>query len=359
MTTVRRFHFPVLYLHVPQPWVVGEVEFAPAGTLVRALETARDAADGETAREFLGLLADRASATTCATASTCAATATEAAETIRDSIAVLRLYQRARHRRINFDRQTFGLPGDIGSALVDHWETQGDRFVRGGAMRLWNLGDFTFPITDPRAFPSDARFVYLDQALRKPEPQRTDFEGRFMKALRFLNQANAMVEDPIRVVLLATALELLLGDEPMQGRSHRVARRAAYLTCRDEPGLPRHGPSRPACFYLRSTSTSEVVAEMERLKAAGQPNVCSFYLDIDELSGDRNAVLHEAAGADLLGERSRHETHVDEIILATLEWVSATGTHGLPDLDAEIAAAGGAPVPRSMRRGRGREAGVK
>lgn len=266
-------------------------------------------------------------------------------EVIRGSIAVLRLYQRARHRRIDFDRQTFGLPGDIGSAVVDHWETEHDRFVGGGLMRLWNLGSFTFPAEDLRAFPADRRFNYLDQALRRPIGDRTDFEERFLKAIRFMERANSMLEDPIRVVLLAAALELLLGDEPMKGRAHRVARRAAYLTCREEPGLPRHGSSRPACFYLAAISRNEVEAEMRRLRAAGQPNACSFYLDVADLSADRNAVLHEAAGADLIEGRSHHQSRVDEIILTTLEWVANTGAGGLRDLDVEIEAAGGAAAP--------------
>jgi hypothetical protein len=347
----------VLYLDVPGPWAIGQVEFAPAGTLTRQLQAARDAATAEPERQVLGLLAMRSEATHFATASCEASTRAAALEAIRASIAVLRLYQRARHRRIDLDRQTFGLPGDIGDQMGDHWETDDRRFVGGGVERLWNVGDFMFPMDDLIAFAADPRFAYLDAALAKPMPRWTDFEHRFVKALRFLNRANSMLEDPIRVVLMAAAVELLLGDEPMQGRSHRVARRAAYLTCRDEPALPRHGPSRPACFYLTAANFTEVHAEMKRLKDADQPNVCSFYLDVDGLSGDRNAVLHEAAGTDLLGERSHRQIRVDDILLTTLEWVTATGASGLPDLDSEIEVAGGALVP--VRRRDRREAGGK
>ena len=339
MSAAHTYHFPISFLQVPEPWTVGPVEFLPSPMLAQRLLQAADAEEEDGRRQFLRLFADRARATECATAAASAESADAALAIVRDAVAILRLYQRARRPRIDFDRQTFGAPGDLGTAVTEHWEFDDGRLVGGGVRRLWNIGDFAVPPEDLPAFAADPRFAYLDRVLRASDDARSDLDRRFLKALRVLARANVMLEEPIRVALLAVSLEQLLGDLPREGRTHRIACRAAYLTCRDEPALPRHGPSRPACFYLTAKSQRQVVAEMKRLRAANRPNACSFYIDIAALIEDRNAVLHEFAGASLLGEVRRHQSRVDDVILTMLEWAAATGAVDLQALDDEIAAA--------------------
>jgi hypothetical protein len=171
-----------------------------------------------------------------------------AVEDVRDSVAVLRLYQHARYPMMNTDIQQFGIHGDIGATMQTYAVTQGERILAHGMHWLGVIGNWEFTSADVRDFRADPRFRYLDVTLRTRPSRRSEFQRRVLTAVRTLGFATPMVREQLRVVLLATALEALLAaDVQPGGRSElgeffRITQRAAYLLC-GEPD--QRYPSRP------------------------------------------------------------------------------------------------------------------
>ena len=155
-----------------------------------------------------------------------------------------------------------------------------------------------------------------------------------------MNLATAGERPSTRIVLLATALEALLGDRfqpsaSAKGRGHQLARRAAYLACGWEPGPPGlHRPGgRAACAFLMAKDPRH------------DPNLhnpelriwaCSEYGDMRQLYDDRNAALHGAATGFDAGTARRHQFHLDHVVVEALSWVSQRRPISIGELDHEI-----------------------
>lgn len=338
---LETFHFPVVGLMVPKRWRVGTVLFHPAGRLAERL--ARDVAafvsdvpGVDVAKE---LLAERSALIRSASASVRARDLADAREAARDAVAVLRLYQRTTNPRWSFDTQTFGLAADIGAALEEYFVTGRGQLPGHGARWTGVLADFTFHGRHVDAFRDDPRFAFLDDSLRVAPADRSDIQRRILTSLRVLNQATVMIPEPVRIVLLAVAIEILLNDEgELRGATYRLTQRAAYLWC----GYPddRHGPKRPPCLYLEARSEPALDNAIADRQKRGESAVCSYFESVYGLFADRNGVLHQGRQDFPRQAATVREGRVDGVLLATIDWASRSRATDLRPLDAEIPALG-------------------
>jgi hypothetical protein len=333
----RTFHIPLNNLHVAHRWLVGPVSIRPAGWL--KAETARLIARTPPAKRTKTLRAYHANASEIAeeaarwaTASVAAADRDEARDRVREVVAVLRLYQR-QLTRMNLDTQTFGLPLEVSSHLGRHLVTASNRIASFGWDWQGVIVPWTFTAGMIRQFRTDPRMAWLERALRS----EAELELATKTALAFLNMATVLYPPPVRIALQAFALEAILGDDDRNGRRHRVARRAAYLTCgtgiQDETP---HGPTRAACFYLEAQTMSQVKTEAKREAELGRHPLCTWYWASWDLFDDRDLVAHEASRDFDHRKAVRFEHQVDEVILAVADWASRTGGKTVAELDAEI-----------------------
>lgn len=352
-TRAETFHFLVTNLVVPFAWPVGPVTFRPPGWLRRQLisQAGRKDVWGDVPIEFLTEGTDDwnwASAhVTLARRSQDDPDIAGARGLMEDAVAVLRLFQRFVVPTVNVDRQTFGLAGDVGDALEWHWRIDRDGFAGMGGQRLGVVGAWTFTPVHARRFRTEGVFRFLaDAILRHDRPAVgvTPWTQRVIVALRVLNQANAMQRDPLRIILAATALEALLGDQG-ESNSLRVNQRAAFLTCVDANDTS-HGATRPACAILIAKSRKHLGDMLEQRARKGLGWRCSAFEDVDELTDDRNAALHDAT--DQFGQRAglRAQRVVDEVLIAAVRWVQSNNATHLKDLDDAIAALPAAWVGR-------------
>src|SRR5205814_14505 len=97
----------------------------------------------------------------------------------------------------------------------------------------------------------------LDAALSAGDSGRTDWQRRAIVAIRTMNLATVMQRPATRIILMATALEALLGNTYAPGGratgGHQLSKRAAYLYCGTNilPTPDPHGPGRRgACGIL-------------------------------------------------------------------------------------------------------------
>jgi hypothetical protein len=345
------YHFTVQHLQVPEAWHVGRVVFRPRGWLAKRIDAGLTRA--HVPARVVEVFKQEMDALTWATADI-AVTASDtdhksgsaesiAREAVRDAIAVLRLYQRRRYRRVSVEHQTFGLGPDVAAVRETSWATSRGRMPRLTGRWHGVLGDWSFREVDLAAYPVDPRFAYLDTALCVPDESRTDWQQRAVSAARTMDRATANVAEGLRVVLAAMALEVLLGEHPASDSpggtknigSHLVIRRAAYLTCRDASGVP-HGQGRPACFFLTLKSAAKVTQWMSDLYDRDEPNACSYYLDVAAVFDSRNAFLHHGWDGFRPGAGELTQGHVDEVMLHALDWVIARGASTLNQLDQEI-----------------------
>jgi hypothetical protein len=266
-----------------------------------------------------------------------------AREVARDTIAVLRLFQRARVRYVSLDRQTFGLATDIGSVVEQRWVTDAVGRYAGMGWTLHGVfgAEWRFKTADLRAYHHDPRFAYLNRALAAGDAGRDDWQRRAITAIRTMNIATVMQRPANRIVLMATSVEALLGDEFDPSRSgaggDQLARRAAYIWCGtdfDPRTLHRPG-SRPACGLL--TAKRDPKKDPRLYDRASGVWACSWYGAVRNLYDDRNAALHGSATFDQRAA-TRHEFNLDKVVLATVDWVLDRRPSSIADLDSDIAA---------------------
>ena len=237
-------HIPVVQLNVPSAWRVGRVTFQPGGWL--ASHTQPEPASGdEPLKVFLQHARKGIEEHHTSTAwvrvrwpeKNTQPKVDAAVEDVRDSVAVLRLYQHARYPTMNTDVQQFGVHGDIGATMQTYAVTQGERILAHGMHWLGVIGNWDFTAADVRAFRADERFRYLDATLRTRPGSRNEFQKRVLTAVRTLALATPMLREQLRVVMLATALEALLaadvqpGGRSEPGEFFRISQRASYLLC--------------------------------------------------------------------------------------------------------------------------------
>jgi hypothetical protein len=144
-------------------------------------------------------------------------------------------------------------------------------------------------------------------------------------------------------VLQAVALEALLGDEPQEeawkraGQARPVSQRAAYLTC-DRPDGARLEPGDEPCHYLLVDSPRK--AEIDPFRGRRPRNYwdwpCTAYWHIRQLFDARNIALHDAQDRFPKNFAMRLEGRVDDVILATLDWVVRNDAKAIGDLQAAI-----------------------
>ena len=341
-------HFPVRHLKVPTSWPVGEVTFQPAGVLQRRL--ARMASQrpdptrfhAEAAAALRGWEWATAQVMTRASPPRWQVPTDDLRETVRDAIAVLRLYQRECVPYEDLDEQTFGLVSDIGSETERFWQLDRAGLRWWGLARTGVCADFAFTRDHIATFRARPAFAYLDDALRCPDDRRSPFQKRAIAAVRTLNLASAMQRQPQRVILQAVALEALLGDDQSSSRSsgrhqaHPVARRSAFVTCEvDGARLPA---GNQACLCLTADQQEFFLAPEVKARPRDYWDwPCTYYWHIRQVFDGRNAALHAATDEFPRRTAVRFEGRVDAVILATLDWVATVGATGLADLDDAIA----------------------
>lgn len=337
-----RVDIRVAYLAVPVRWDVGTVTFRPPGWLRnRLVQDAATFLDPDWVVEPLDDW-EWATASTFINSRRGETSTQDATERISDAIGVARLYQRACLPGWGMDNQTFGLVTAIDSKLERTWMTDYQGLSGIGATRIGVGAGFTFRKGWIRNFRSRPAFAFLDDALRVANPAPGSWQQRAISAVRALNLASPMQAQPLRIVLQAVALEALLGDDPPttgQGfryQAHPVSQRAAFLDC-EVDGL-RLPPGKTACICLTG-SPGEIGQHPE---IAGRPPdywdwPCTAYWHIRQVFAARNEALHDAQDRFPPRTAMRYEGRVDRIILAALDWVVATGSTGIGDLDAALA----------------------
>jgi hypothetical protein len=262
---------------------------------------------------------------------------------------VLRLFQRARAPGAETDWQTFGLAMDIGSVMEPYWFSDPHGRHRGMGWQSHGLGPpWKFQRADMLAFRADSRFAFLDAALTASNANPSDsWQARSLVAIRTWSLATIMQRPATRIVLLATALEAMLGNRfvpPGQGKSaqtrgHVLAKRAGYIWCGygAEPRIQLHRPSgRLACDFL--TTTKDPRWDPTLCHPTSRMWACSYYGDVRTLYDDRNAAVHGADQHWDAKEARRYGWYTSEIILATLAWIIETGSTSINDVDAAIVA---------------------
>jgi hypothetical protein len=270
-----------------------------------------------------------------ASASAVGIDAAAAREEIRDAIGLLRLYQRSLVN-MNLDYQTFGLEPEVGHAVIHSFTMRKGRIgLRGGLSAGIPAIGWTFTDDQIGRFSQLPAYAYLDRALRAAE--KDDLQKRATTALRFLSLATAMLPEPVRVVLVATAFEELLADLQKDNRRTVMARRAAYLTCAQE-FEQGYGPGgRPACLFLASKKSDEVKARRAAVVArGGEEPYCSWYYDVLILCDTRDRVLHERLESLRKSAAANFEAQADEAIRYLVAWAERTGATTIEALDDEI-----------------------
>lgn len=336
----RRHHMGVYALQVARQWRVGRTTFYPAGWLRRRLETivragASEVGDEEHLMWELESLDRDLAAIKWASASAVGIDAAGAREEIRDAVGLLRLYERSLVN-MNLDHQTFGLEPDVGHIVMHHFAmTKGRITLRGASSEGIPAIGWTFTGEQISRFSQLPEYAYLDRALRAQE--KDDLQKRTTTALRFLSLATAMLPEPVRVVLVATAFEELLADLERGDRRTVMARRAAYLTCAQE-FKQGYGPGgRPACLFLASKTSAQLKAKQAVVVARGsEPPFCSWYNDVLILFATRDRVLHERLENLRKSAAVNFEAQADEAIRYLAAWAERTGATTIKALDEEI-----------------------
>lgn len=246
-----------------------------------------------------------------------------ARERIADSVAVLRLFQAVQHPEVNNRAITFGLGTETGIVLERHYVLDRRRLVSsGGRWAVLRVG-YDFTEADLAAYKMDAPFAYLDRALKADAP--SEFERRLLSAIRTYSLAISQPRDSLQVVLLATALEALLGDERNssdptryeRGGYLRIAQRASFLWCGwPSPRYPRE----PACFYLRVGSDTAMRNEIASRDRQGKPSMCSYFGSVYQLLADRNDALHRTRERYSQQAVERHYRTVQSVLMAAIVW---------------------------------------
>ena len=139
---------------------------------------------------------------------------------VSDALAVLRAVQHMRSPMVGMGHQTFGLPGEVPSAVVDY-VIMGDGLTVGAARR-GALAGWEFTAEDHQAWETEPAFRFLDEAFTRPEPDRTVLQARALLAVRLLSQGWLSYQPDLEVLNSAVALETLLGEATDQDKKFRI-----------------------------------------------------------------------------------------------------------------------------------------
>jgi hypothetical protein len=348
--------FPIQNLHVPCSWPVGRVMFRPGDWVREHVDRwlANDDAEG---RAGFGEVRDiAANVSACAEVRTTLDLALEPRagvlplrDRVTDALAVLRLFSDVVARVGPSDSQTFGWSRDMAAAMETNFAVSDNRVYH--VSTGWHGAAFPheFDAGDPAVYRADPRFRFLGQLISAK--RITPFQLRLLTALRTYNAATLPQSEQTRVILLATALEAVLGDDKVYDRAHRIARRSAYFTC-VPPGTTSHAARRSKCFYMRSANSDVVAALRELRHEAGLGTYCTAYEGIRSLFHHRNDAVHRGQARFDGKATVVHRLMTRDAILATAEWLAARPRaafhdidQGIADLPPEVGAAAGGVHP--------------
>ena len=355
----NRVLLPVPGLDVPGIWQVGPVTFHPATdarVLAEAIVHEHGRPDTPGLRTMLDDRISALSESAVAEVSVAGANDDEAmaaaAELTGTAVAIMRTVQHIRHRMNGMEHQAFGLPGDVPSAVTTYI-VKGEKLTV-GASRSGALAGFTFSDEDHQAWLADPVFRFLDQALSRPEPDRTMLQGRALLAISLLSQIWVSYKPDVGLLNAAMALEVLLGEEDDKEKKTRIARRASYFTC-GWPGQVYPGTGRAACPLLSLPLRSEqhrrgapgpelqrVLDEMRERRRTP----CTRFAQVRAIYSVRNKIVHE-------GRLPAGWAHPDTWFIAALllgpvlAWFASHPDSNLSELDTEIAAL---PAPPTASR---------
>ena len=337
---------PVAQLRVPREWHVAGVTLHPPGVLETRVATATVPPTAQ-GRSWHEMALARARSVESSTAEVPIPLGDDRGETwrsarerVRDVVALLRLYQRARHPLLSLERQTFGFEDELGNAVEEHWVIAQGALRSVGANRLGSVA-WEFPIDDVDAFPGDPRFQVLERALTIP----TSHGARLLAGLRAHHLATLPQRPQVAVALLATTMEAMFGDDVSRDRGHRIAQLASYLTCGRSiavkvqwPDDPHRADGRLSCAYLQSAGSEDLERRLSWLENRGVNRGCTWFDEYRELFRARNDALHRGRDDFTNDEVTTCVIWVRDAFLAWLEWAAKRPDPDGASLRAELAA---------------------
>jgi hypothetical protein len=346
----KRLLLPVPGLDVVNTWQVGPVLLHPADDALELICATQQEHQGPDHPAFQKWLWDRISALSGSAVAEVSVTdandaeaGADARELVASALAIMRAVQHMRNFMNEMDRQTFGLPGDVPSAVTDY-VVIGDELTA-GATRSGALAGWTFSDAEHQAWTTDPAFRFLNCALSCPEPDRTILQGRALLAINLLSQGWLSYKPDVELLNSAMALEVLLGEPDDKDKKFRIARRVSYFSC----GWPRQlypGTGRPACRLMslplgdRSRDRGVPGPELQRALAdmkAGRAVRCSRFFQVCRIYEARNEIVHR--GRLPVGGNRPSTWFIAALLLSpVLTWFASHPDSDLSELDADIAA---------------------
>lgn len=343
----QRLLLPVPGLDIANAWQVGVVLFHPAGTARELVDTMLQGNRHPDPPAFRAWLDDRVSALSKSAAAEVCVTDADAdmpagaLDLVASALAIMRAVQHMQHPMVGMGHQTFGLPGDVPSAVLDY-VIIGDALTAGAA-RSGALAGWTFTDDDHKAWTTDPAFRFLDQALICPERNRTMLQGRALLAISLLSQGWLSYKPDVELLNAAMALEVLLGEATDKDKKFRIARRVSYFSC-GWPGQLYPGAGRPACPLLslplsgqRPGAPGPQLQRVLRDMQAGRAHPCTRFFQVCRIYDARNEIVHRGR---LPANWQRPDTWfiAAHLLSPVLAWFASHPDSDLSELDDEIAA---------------------
>jgi hypothetical protein len=338
-----RLLLPVLRLGLSKPWDVGTVRFHPAGAASEMIASQGDSENGFGPTWYQELVKAKAGELdNWAVADVTVSGVQEAIPLVERAVAVLRTVQHIDNPMVSTRLQTFGLPGQVGSARIDYlslspgpaWGWQ-----HWGALAGWSFGDQSY-----NRWMTDPAYRFINAALSRTDANRTPLQRRALIAIDLLSQAWLSWQPDVSLLNHVMAIEALLGEPHDQNKKVRIARRASYFVC----GWPRErypDGRRPACPYLSLpiNDRGQPQAELDRIIQGGRQAAfdagiyCSMFFDLLDLYNDRNEIMHRGK-LELTPEEEGPATWfiASWLLQPVLTWFAEHPDAELSELDAEI-----------------------
>lgn len=350
-----RLLLPVPGLELTQQWDVGHVKFQPVGAAAQLIETSRNT-DIQDAPDWFRT---RISSTAAELDSYAVADVTiigdidDAIPLVESALSVLRAVQHMESPMADIRHQSFGLPGQVTTALVSYFNLGGTALPgwrRTGALAGWKFSDDSH-----NHWISDPAYRFLDEALRQSDETRTTLQRRTLIAVQLMSNSWLSGQPDVRLLNAVMALEVLFGEETGT-KKHVIARRVSYFTC-VWPGLVYADGTRTACALmslpLRSNGRpGPELADLLNEMRAGNVRSCSHYFDALALYDARSTIVHEGRiGLSADQEDSATWFIAARLLHRALRWFAAHPDDDLTELDRQIAALPAAPQTRHNSAG--------
>lgn len=240
---------------------------------------------------------------------------------------------------VNIRHQTFGLPGQVTSAVISYFSLTGR--AAPGWRRTGTLAGWTFSDNSHAAWISNPAYRFLNDALRQPQASRTPLQRRALVAIELLSSAWLSWEPDVAFLNSVMALEVLLGEDTGT-KKYLIARRVSYFTC-GWPGDVYADRTRAACplMVLPLKSDRTPGAAFKQLLGdiqAGNIRPCTQFFRVLALYEARNKIVHDGK----LGLSPDQESRATWFIAArllhrVLTWFAQHPGSDLAELDAETA----------------------